>query len=95
MREIKCHIFVISSGLWGHSLLRLQWLSLKLEHGQTMNINIQANVVPKITGIIQRAPIILRILIEHQVADRGPVIVEDLCGLLIRFRLTKLLDCRH
>ena len=56
---------------------------LKLEHGQTMNINIQAIVVPKITGIIQRAPIILRILIEHQVADRGPVIVEDLCGLLI------------
>ena len=52
--------------------------SLKLKNGQTMNI--QANVVPKITGMIQRAPINCKqfepLLKEHQLADTFPSELE-------------------
>ena len=47
---------------------------LKLNNGQTMNI--KANVVPKITGMIQRAPINSKqfepLLNEHQLGDTLP-----------------------
>ena len=47
---------------------------LKLKNGQTMNI--QANVVPKITGMIQRTPINSKqfepLFKEHQLADTFP-----------------------
>ena len=47
---------------------------LKLKNGQTMNI--QANVVPKITGMIQRIRINSKqfepLLKEHQLADSLP-----------------------
>ena len=52
--------------------------SLKLKNGQTMNI--QANLVPKITGMIQRAPINCKqfepLLKEHQLADTFPSELE-------------------
>ena len=52
--------------------------SLKLKNGQTMNI--QANVVPKITGMIQRAPFNCKhfepLLKEHQLADTFPSELE-------------------
>ena len=51
---------------------------LKLKNGQTMNI--QANVVPKITGLIQRAPINCKrfepLLKEHQLAHSLPSELE-------------------
>lgn len=51
---------------------------LKLKNGQTMNI--QANVVPKITGMIQRAPISSKqfepLFKEHQLADTFPSELE-------------------
>ena len=47
---------------------------LKLKNGQTMNT--QANVVPKITGMTQRAPInskqLKALLKEHELADTHP-----------------------
>lgn len=51
---------------------------LKLKNGQTMNI--QANVVPKISGMIQRAPINSKqfepFFKEHQLADTLPSELE-------------------
>ena len=60
---------------------------LKFKNGQTMNI--QANVVPKVTGMIQRAPINSKqfepLLKEHQLPDTLPRELEvSTVDLLIR-----------
>lgn len=71
---------------------------LKLKNGQTMYI--QANVVPKITGMIQRAPINSKqfepLLKEHQLADTLPRELEvSTVELLIRNDYYSELICKR